>query len=136
MRIIDNDTLDGEDDDGVGPSGCGDWCAALHKVERAIAGHPAAVHFDANDFSWYPLHRPRRPTMHHYKHALTRRYLILDADGHAYKWFPPRDPASRAIGRFVRHRSLIDAIDALHLWETTRMRRKLVGDRLDMSWDE
>ena len=54
-----------------------------------------------------------------YKHLDTRRYLNLDAAGHAYAYLGPVSPAvdTTTGGRCRRFRSLRDAINHVGFWE-------------------
>lgn len=57
--------------------------------------------------------------IHLYKHRDTRRYLNLDAAGHAYEYrgiVPGREGDIASGGRYRRHRSLVEGIRALELW--------------------
>ena len=97
-------------------SGCGPWCEPLHMVERVVGSHPDGKYFDVDHFGvGVTLHRRGRPDIFLYKHYFTRRYLNLDAAGHAYRYHPPR--SDRGSGQYRRHRDLHAAIDDLHLWE-------------------
>jgi hypothetical protein len=58
------------------------------------------------------IDRGRRDRIWLYKHIETRRYLNIDAAGHAYRYIPPlfdRD------GRYIAHRRLADALAHLEL---------------------
>ena len=96
---------------------CSDWCKPIHMVEKAIAGQAFAKYFRIDDFmSMGKLHRKGRPDLILHKHYLTRYYLNLDADGHAYRYLPP-PPHSSSSGQYRPHKDLVTAIDALHLHE-------------------
>lgn len=60
--------------------------------------------------------RRPRPSIYLYKHIFTRRYLNLDAAGHAYRYIGPRDIMSDYRGRYVPHRTLAAALHHLELW--------------------
>ena len=98
-------------------SGCSEWCAPLHMVEKAIAGHDVAKYFDVDHFMFMGrLHRDRRPDLNLYKHRHTRLYLNLDAAGHAYRYLAP-PPESAGNGQYRPFRDLEAAIDHLRLHE-------------------
>jgi hypothetical protein len=98
-------------------TGCSHWCRPLHMVERAIAGQAFAKYFVVDDFMCMGmLHRRGRPNLILNKHRLTRRYLNLDAEGHAYRFLPPR-PESSSNGQYRPHADLVTAIDNLRLFE-------------------
>jgi hypothetical protein len=113
----DDDPDDLDDLDGVRSDGCGDWCRPLHLVERAIAGQPFARYFLVDHFMFMGVVRRRgRPDIVLNKHGHTRRYLNLDAEGHAYRYLPP-PPTSSRLGQYRPHHDLVAAIDDLHLHE-------------------
>lgn len=96
---------------------CNDWCEPLHLVARAIVHHREAAYFDVADFMVMgKLHRRGRPDLILYKHCDTRRYLNLDAGGHAYRYLPP-PTGSESLGQYRQHRDLTAAIDELRLAE-------------------
>ncbi|MGE0138133.1 MAG: hypothetical protein AB7L17_23835 [Ilumatobacteraceae bacterium] len=97
---------------------CGVWCAPLHKVERAIAGQPFARFFHIEDFMCMGMvRRSGRPDLILNKHRLTRMYLNLDADGHAYRYLAPKRAESTSTGQYRPHKDLVAAIDHLRLFE-------------------
>jgi len=97
---------------------CGPWCAPLHKVEKAIAGQEFAKYFRIEDFMCMgKVRRGGRPDIILNKHRHTRRYLNLDADGHAYRYLAPKDIASASAGQYRAHNDLRVAIDHLELYE-------------------
>ena len=61
------------------------------------------------------LHRPGRPDLILHKHRLTRRYLNLDAEGHAYRYYPPKESDLNSDGLYRRYPNLVDAVDHLEL---------------------
>lgn len=96
---------------------CDEWCAGLHLIERELADHPDIDRYDAADFMVMgALRRTGHPLLYLYKHVETRAYLNIDAAGVAWRYVPPRR-GDDGDGRYVRHRSLEDAFDALRLWE-------------------
>ena len=116
---------------------CSDWCKPIHMVEAAIAGQAFAKYFRVDDFMCMGmLHRHRRPNLILNKHYFTRRYLNLDATGHAYRYLPP-PPRSTSSGQYRPHKDLVSAIDALQLHEM----QWLVGSGFDretlgLSWSD
>jgi hypothetical protein len=97
---------------------CGPWCAPIHKVEKAIAGQELAKYFRIEDFMCMgKVRRSGRPDIILNKHRLTRRYLNLDADGHAYRYLAPKDISSASAGQYRMHRDLLVAVDHLDLHE-------------------
>jgi hypothetical protein len=116
---------------------CSWWCEPIHKVERAIAGEAFARYFSVDDFQLAgQLRRSGRPHLILQKHSLTRRYLNLDQDGHAYCYVAPRDPNSLSNGRYVPFRDLVEAIDHLDLYEVPWMTDEHAADRLGLDWDQ
>lgn len=71
-------------------SGCDDWCAALHLVEKAVTGKRWAKLFDVDDFMIMSRTRGRRPRITLYKHWVTRCYLNVGDDGRTYGYRPRR----------------------------------------------
>lgn len=94
-----------------------DWTRPLEAVARTIAGVRRYRFFDLGDFMIMAQVRRRdRPDLHLYKHVHTRRYLNLDAAGHAYRYVSPRTVASKSSGRYLAHKDLRAALDHLELW--------------------
>jgi hypothetical protein len=71
-----------------------DWLP-LEQLARIAQDNPRLPYLDPDDFMYMgrAVH-PTRPPILHYKHTLTRRYLCLDAGGHAYA--PTPTPATDA----------------------------------------
>jgi hypothetical protein len=113
------------------------WSAPLDAVARAIVLEPRYRFFDVADFMVMGLvvRRKPRPDIFLYKHGYTRRYLNLDEGGHAYRYAPPRD-VQRGSGRYMRHRSLRDAVDHLLLWDLPWMKPSLAGHRHGLVWED
>lgn len=113
------------------------WTSPLEAVERAIRGIRRYQFFELDDFMIMcrVLRRPR-PDLVLYKHCWTRRYLNLDAAGHAYRYFPPKDPASSRSGQYRSHRGLPTAMDHLRLWELPWMKPDLTQHRHGLTWNE
>ncbi len=114
------------------------WLAPLEAVTRAVAGNPRFRFFDPSDFmimnQWL---RRGRPTLVLYKHWYTRRYLNLDAAGHAYRYLSPRDIlTSTSNGRYLPHRDLCEAIDHLWLWELPWMKDGLEHERRGLDFED
>ena len=116
---------------------CSDWCRPIHMVESAIAGQPFAKYFDVDDFMWMgKLHRRGRPDLILHKHCHTRRYLNLDADGHAYRYLSP-PPGSTLMGQYRIHRDLVDAIDDVWLYEMPWLAGSGCDDETrGLSWEQ
>jgi len=113
------------------------WWAPLEAVGRAVAATPRYRFFDVDDFMLMcGLDRRPRPRLLLYKHRLTRRYLNLDDAGHAYRYIAPRSLESKSSGRYVGHRDLRIALDALDLWELPWMKPGLEQFQQGLSWDE
>jgi hypothetical protein len=118
-------------------AGCSPWCRPLHMVEAASAGHAFAKYFVVDHFMCMGMiHRQGRPNLILNKHILTRRYLNLDAAGHAYRYLPP-PPGSSSNGQYRPHADLVTAIDNLRLFEMPW----LTGSGFDcesggLDWDE
>jgi hypothetical protein len=117
--------------------GCGQWCRPLHMVEAAVAGQPFAKYFVVDDFMCMGmLHRKGRPDLILNKHIHTRRYLNLDANGHAYRYLPP-PPGSESYGQYRLHVDLVAAIDNPHLYEMPWLSGSgFDGDQQGLSWEE
>lgn len=116
---------------------CGPWCRPLHLVEAAVAGQPFAQYFSVDDFMCMGmLRRRRRPDLLLAKHVHTRRYLNLDAEGHAYRYLPPPED-SDSNGQYRPYRDLIAAIDALHLHEMPWLYGSgFEHDRRGLTWEQ
>lgn len=116
------------------------WFDPLLKVQRALAapgGMPSDRFFDPHDFMIMErLVRRPRPDLWLYKHIHTRRYINLDADGHAYRYFPPRSPDSTREGQYRRHRDLRSAVRTLGLWELPWMKPGLEAFRGGNEWSD
>ncbi len=96
---------------------------------------PADSFFDLDDFMFMNWCRDDRPAdISLFKHVDTRHYLNLDQAGHAYRYLPP-DGADDGPGRYVRHRSLRDALLDLGLWELPWMRAELTDHQRGADWD-
>jgi hypothetical protein len=106
-------------------------------VEAAIAGQAFGRYFVVDDFMCMGmLHRNGRPNLILNKHVHTRRYLNLDATGHAYRYLAP-PPESASSGQYRPYRDLVAAIDALHLYEMPWLYGSGFADRqLGLSWEE
>lgn len=122
-----------EGEDPAGPA----WWAPLEGVARAVEGNPRYRFFDLADFMLMcRQHRKKRPSLLLYKHYYTRRYINLDDAGHAYKYVAVRDGDDWEPGRYVRHRSLSAALDALDLWELPWMKPELEHERGGLEWED
>ena len=94
-----------------------DWTRPLEAVARTIADVRRYRFFDLGDFMIMAQVRRRdRPDLYLYKHVYTRRYLTLDAGGHAYRYVSPRTFDSKFKGRYVAHKDPRRALDHLELW--------------------
>lgn len=105
--------------------------APLRLVARSLARSavPADAFFDPDDFmsvGWAIADRPAHVRV--FKHVDTRRCLNLDRDAAPYR--------ALGDGRYVRHATLRDAVDALGLWEMPWLRPDLAAHRRGRSWDE
>ena len=121
--------------------GCSEWCEPIHKVERAISGQPFARFFRIEHFMCMgKVHRSSRPDLILNKHRLTRRYLNLDAEGHAYRYVSPKDPHSLAEGSYRKFSNLVDAVDDLDLhllpwFYASGFEDEDLGLTFDQRWD-
>jgi hypothetical protein len=99
------------------PTGeCNEWCAPLHMIERAVAGADFARHFDVCDFMVMAAFRRRgKPLLYLYKHAITRRYLNVDAAGQVWQYIAPKHDRPDDRGRYVKLRDIRTAVAALDL---------------------
>jgi hypothetical protein len=78
----------------------------LEQLCRLASSHPNLPSIDADHFMYMGLlARPGEEVVHLYKHVSTRRYLYLDAAGHAYS--ARRVSAAWAL---LPERSLIEAL--------------------------
>jgi hypothetical protein len=112
------------------------WWAPLEGVARTVRGVRRYQFFDLGDFMLMGCEiRSPRPRVVLYKHYYTRRYLNLDDGGHAYRYAVPRSKPDGP-GRYLKHRSLADAVDHLGLWELPWMKRGLEQFRFGYSVDE
>lgn len=94
-----------------------DWTRPLEGVARSVAGVRRYRFFALDDFMiMAQIRRRERPDLHLYKHVYTRRYLNLDAAGHAYRYVSPRTFDSKFKGRYVAHKDMRRALDHLELW--------------------
>ena len=82
------------------------------------------------------LRRQGRPHLILAKHRLTRRYLNLDSDGHAYRYVQPRRIESTWEGRYVPLGDLVEAIDHLELYELPWMCETLDHQREGLTWEQ
>jgi hypothetical protein len=116
------------------------WFAPLQSLERALNtphGLTSDRFFDPHDFMIMArVVRPSRPDLWLYKHSYTRRYVNLDAAGHAYRYHPPRALQSTSQGQYRRHKDLRAAVQALGLWELPWMKPGLEPFRAGTSWDD
>ncbi|QGG94347.1 hypothetical protein [Actinomarinicola tropica] len=81
---------------------------------RMPAFHPGEFMYAGRMFN-----ARKRLDIYLYKHGDTRRYLNLDAAGHAYEFrgpVPGREDDITSGGRYRRHRSLMEGIWRLDLW--------------------
>ncbi len=102
--------------------------APLHLVEDSLATSTRLddSFFDIDDFmhmSWCHDERPQGLML--FKHRDTRRYLNLDARGHAYRYLPAQPNNGDDLGSYEPHACLRDALDHLELWELPWMRSEL-----------
>jgi hypothetical protein len=109
----------------------------MHLVEAAVAGQEFAKYFVVDDFMCMGLlHRRGRPDLFLNKHSLTRRYLNLDADGHAYRYLAPPEE-SESNGQYRPYGDLVSAIDALHLHEMPWLTGSgFEDDQRGLTWEE
>lgn len=124
------------DDGPIDPS----WTTPLHKVTKALAGSTEYItdrFFDPHDFMiMCRMLRQGRPDLTLYKHSDTRRYLNLDDDGHAYRYYPPRIDKAGHDGQYRRHRDLRAAITGLRLWELPWMKPALEAATYGVPWSQ
>lgn len=83
--------------------------------DRMPAFHPGEFMYMARVFN-----RRKRLDIYLYKHYDTRRYINLDAAGHAYEYrgqVPGREDDVGLGGRYRRHRSLLEGVRRLGLWQ-------------------
>jgi hypothetical protein len=118
------------DDDGpLAP----DWFAPLQLVVEAQAGERLVHFLDLDDIMIMArVVRPPRPSIVLYKHAYTRSYLNLDADGQAYRYVPARNSSH---GRYLRQ-PLDEGLRALGLDQLPWMKPGLEREQRGWSWDE
>lgn len=116
------------------------WVEPLFSVHRALEHSTflADRFFEPRDF----LHRGKvlrssRPDIFLFQHFYTRRYINLDAAGHAYRYLWAR-PGSRPgyLGQYRPHANLRDAVDQLGLWEMPWMKPGLEEFRQGLPWSE
>ena len=114
-----------------------EWWAPLQEVVQSVAGVERHRFLAIEDFMMMArIRRSPRPSITLYKHVFTRRYLNVDASGQTYRYIARRDPLSPSMGRYVRSRSLDDALDSLRLWELPWMKAGLELERCGLDWDE
>ena len=114
-----------------------EWWAPLAGVVESVAGVDRHRFLDIDDFMLMArIRRSPRPSITLYKHVYTRRYVNLDASGQAYRYIAPRELTSSNHGRYVRCRSLDDALDSLRLWELPWMKEGLEHERCGLAWEE
>lgn len=113
-----------------------DWIRPLQAVARSIAGVRRYRFFDLDDFMiMAQIRRRERPDLHLYKHVYTRRYLNLDAAGHAYRYVSPRSFDSKFKGRYVAHKDPRRALDHLELWLLPWMKHGLEEFRFGVPFE-
>jgi hypothetical protein len=116
------------------------WTDPLDAVSRVLRdgnGVPSDQFFDCCDFMIMArVRRPKLPDLVLYKHIYTRRYINLDAAGHAYRYVPPKSLTSSARGRYVSHRDLRRAVTELGLWELPWMKPSLMSFQRGIGWGD
>lgn len=114
-----------------------EWTRPLDGVARAIVGVRRFRYFDLGDFMIMGKEvRRGRPDVYLYKHRYTRRYINLDQAGHAYRYIGPKTLDSDYTGRYVRRRSLRDALDHLELWLLPWMKSGLEAQRFGLRFEQ
>lgn len=114
-----------------------EWTRPLDGVARALVGVRRFRYFDLGDFMIMGKEvRRGRPDVYLYKHRYTRRYVNLDEAGHAYRYIGPRSLDSNYEGRYVRRRSLRDALDHLELWLLPWMKPGLEAQRFGLTFEQ
>jgi len=116
------------------------WAEPVFSVQRALEHSTflADRFFEPRDF----LHRGKvlrsgRPDIFLFQHFYTRRYINLDASGHAYRYLPPkRDARPEYLGQYRPHSDLRHAVDNLGLWEMPWMKPGLEEYRQGLPWSE
>ena len=112
------------------------WTAPLTSLARAVAGDPRHRYLDPDDFMIMGrVVRSPRPSINLYKHGYTRHYLNLDAHGQAYRYRAPRD-LDKGDGRYLRYRTVDEALLALDLFELPWMKPGLAAERRGLDWEE
>lgn len=114
-----------------------EWFAPLQGLLDLVPTERPYRYFDPADFMMMGrVVRSGRPAITIYKHAFTRSHLNLDAQGTAYRYVPPPLDAV-GHGRYLRHRSVLDALRALNLHELPWMKPGLEHERTGPSpWDD
>jgi len=112
------------------------WWRPLEQVAQSVAGRPRYRFFDLSDFMMMcGINRAPRPRLILYKHSYTRRYLNLDDAGLAYRYIAPRETSSGS-GRYLVHRTMEEALEALALWELPWMKPELEAHTGGLSWED
>jgi hypothetical protein len=86
-----------------------DW-VPVERLAQLCQSRRDLPDLDPDDFMYMgrAVH-PTLPAIHFYKHTRTRRYLNLDATGHAYTWAAGSEP-----GRWSPIGDLVSAIGRVH----------------------
>jgi len=110
-----------------------EWIAPLQLVAATQAGERLAHFLDVDDFMVMGrIVRPPRPTIVLYKHAYTRSYLNLDADGQAYRYIPTRRSSH---GRYDRQ-PLDEALRQVGLDQLPWLKPGLEGEQRGLRWED
>lgn len=114
-----------------------DWFAPLEDLIEVVPTERPYRFFDPADFMMMGrVVRRGRPAITIYKHNYTRSHINLDPHGTAYRYVPPPIDGP-GLGRYLRHRSVLDALCALNLHELPWMKPGLEHEQLGPSpWDE
>ena len=98
---------------------------------------PSDQFFEPRDFDVVArVRRSSLPDVVLYEHAFTRRFLIVDASGRAYRHLPPKRLGDTEPGRFLAHRDLRRAVAELQLWELPWMKPELYWFTKGIGWSD
>lgn len=116
------------------------WTDPLDAVSRVLRhgdGVPSDEFFDCHDFMVMArVCRSSLPNIVLYKHCYTRRYINLDAVGHAYRYVAPKSITSDRPGQYRAHRDLRGAVAELGLWELPWMKPGLMAHQRGIGWGD